>query len=113
MPVLEELAVELDRRARQVDATGDRLVREAATALWSSVAADAFRAQVARRRAECADAARALQLAASGMRAFAAGAEAERRRLEHLAELATDAIGALGVPGGLGALGAIGRAVGL
>ncbi len=88
MSGLEELAVELDRRARRVDAVGEQLVREAADALWTSVAADAFRAQVQGRRAQCHHAAVALQAAATGMRGYASAAEAERARLARAAETA-------------------------
>ncbi len=68
---LDELAVRLDRRAEEVLGLGDELVRKAAEALWTSVAADAFREQVVRRRDYCATVSDQLHHAAHEMRSHA------------------------------------------
>lgn len=81
MPDLDGLARELEQRAARVERIGDELVHAAAVALWSSVAADAFRAQVARRRRDCGQVADTLRSAASAVRHFSQDAEAEKARL--------------------------------
>jgi hypothetical protein len=90
---LDSIAAELDQRALRIEATGARLVHEAATAIWTSIAADAFRAQVGRRRDECGSAARSLRVAAADVRSFAAQVEEEKARLRRLA-LAAEHLGA-------------------
>ena len=47
---IDEIAFELDQRAVQVEMAGAQLVRAAAEAIWTSIAADAFRARVDHRR---------------------------------------------------------------
>jgi len=81
---LSSLAAEFDARAARVEAIGAQLVHAAAVALWSSVAADAFRAQVARRQRQCITVADELRGIGSAVRRFAANAEAEKRRIERL-----------------------------
>lgn len=88
MSDLEGLARELELRARQTQLIGDQLVRAAAIAIWTSVAADAFRAQVSRRRRDIAEVAGMLRSAASSTRQFARDAEAEKARLRRLEETA-------------------------
>ena len=58
MADLEGVARELDQRAVQVELASGQLVRAAAQAIWTSIAADAFRARVDHRRRECAHLAR-------------------------------------------------------
>jgi hypothetical protein len=81
---LDGLARELEQRARNVELIGDQLVHAAAIALWTSVAADAFRAQVERRRGDCGDVATLLRSAAAAVRQFGSDAAAERARLGRL-----------------------------
>ena len=88
MSDLGGLAAELEQRATSVELIGDQLVHVAAIAIWSSVAADAFRAQVDRRRSECGDVASMLRSAASAVRHFAAEVEAEKERLRRIEEAA-------------------------
>ena len=88
---LDDVAGELAARATQVEAAGDQLIRAAAAAIWTSEAADAFRAEVAHRNGRCADVAAALRAAASGVRAYADAVAAEKALLAHLAQLATQA----------------------
>jgi uncharacterized protein YukE len=87
MESLDDVAAELGVRAAQVEAAGDQLVRAAASAIWTSVGADAFRAQVIRRRDRCEEIARALRSAASSVRAHADDVAAERARLARVARL--------------------------
>jgi hypothetical protein len=84
MADLDRLARELQQRADAVQLIGDRLVHEAAVALWTSVAADAFRASVARRHHDCDEAAGLLRAAAGSVRRFRADAQVERARLARL-----------------------------
>jgi hypothetical protein len=104
MADLDALARELEQRANAVRLIGDRLAHEAAVALWTSVAADAFRASVARRRTDCGDVAEMLHAAAGSVRRFGLDAQAERARLARLeraavhgalkgAEVAAQAVG--------------------
>ena len=95
MPELDEIADELDRRARLVARTGDRLVHEAAAALWTSAAADAFRALVDRRRDGYSTAADGLARAALEARHFAVAVAAEKARLRALAAMPDHAVSAL------------------
>jgi hypothetical protein len=76
---VERAADELVRCASRVAAEGVRLERDAATCVWHAGAADAFRAQMARRRLRCdevaaelADAARRLHQHADVVRRTAA-----------------------------------------
>jgi hypothetical protein len=83
---LRVIAAELRERSVRVEAIGDQLVVAASQALWTSIAADAFRARVARRRTECAHAAGLLRSAAGAIDAFdleVAAVEARLRRMEH------------------------------
>ncbi|MGH7108056.1 MAG: hypothetical protein ACREFT_16290 [Acetobacteraceae bacterium] len=93
---LEGLARELDQIADRVESIGDHLVHAAAVAVWTSIAADAFRAQVARRRRDCGEVAGMLRHAAGAVRRFAGDVAAEKARLLRLAEEA-----ARGVEGGI------------
>jgi hypothetical protein len=81
---LDVIARELDQRATQVESAGAQLVRAAAEAIWTSIAADAFRAQVDRRDRECAQVAYSLRAAAHDVRRFAGDVAAERARLRRL-----------------------------
>jgi uncharacterized protein YukE len=81
---LEVIARELDQRATQVESAGAQLARGAAEAIWTSIAADAFRAQVDRRDRECAQVADSLRVAAHDVRRFADDVAAERARLRRL-----------------------------
>ena len=84
MADLDAIACELERRAAAVQLIGDRLVHEAAIAVWTSVAADAFRASVASRHRDCSDVAELLRAAAVRVRRFGLDAQAERARLARL-----------------------------
>jgi len=93
---LDDIARELDRRALQVEAAGAQLVTAAANALWTSIAADAFRARVDHRNHECARLADVLRTGGQTVRSFADAVAAEKARLrrlelaaEHFAVLAT------------------------
>jgi len=86
---LESVARELDQRAVQVELASGQLVRAAAQAVWTSIAADAFRARVDHRRRECAHLAEMLRDAATDVRRFGAAASAEKERLRRL-ELAAE-----------------------
>lgn len=92
MSDIEALAGELDARARRIELIGDQLVHAAAVALWTSVAADAFRAQVARRHRDIAGVAARLRSAAATARYFARDVEAEKARLRKLEEAALHGI---------------------
>jgi hypothetical protein len=81
---LEVIARELDQRATQVESAGAQLVRAAAEAIWTSIAADAFRAQVDGRHRECAHVAGCLRAAAHDVRRFSDDVTAERARLRRL-----------------------------
>jgi uncharacterized protein YukE len=91
---LDGLAAELGQRAAQVEAAGDQLTRAAAVAIWTSVAADAFHAQVGRRSEQCADIAASLRSAAAAVRAYADAVDVELARLARLARLAEAGVGA-------------------
>ena len=84
MADLDAIACELERRAAAVQLIGDRLVHEAAAALWTSVAADAFRATVAGRHRDCGEVAELLRAAAARVRRFGLDAQAEQARLARL-----------------------------
>ena len=89
MSDIEAIAHELAQRATQVEIAGDQLVQAAAEAIWTSIAADAFRAQVAGRRRECDHVADVLRAAARDVLRFADGVGAEKARLRRL-ELAAE-----------------------
>lgn len=93
MSGLDALAGELEQRARHVEAIGDELVHAAAVAIWTSVAADAFRAHIARRRRDCADVAGMLRSASSAVRHFAHDVEAEKARLHRLEQAVAHGVG--------------------
>ena len=84
MADLESVARELDQRAVQVELASGQLVRAAAQAIWTSIAADAFRARVDHRRRECAHLAEMLRDAAVDVRRYGAAASAEKERLRRL-----------------------------
>lgn len=88
MADLDTLARELHQRADAVQLIGDRLVHEAAVALWTSIAADAFRASVARRHRDCGEVADLLRAAAGSVLRFGRDAQAERARLARLEQAA-------------------------
>jgi uncharacterized protein YukE len=107
---IEAIAHELGQRATQVEMAGGQLVQAAAEAVWTSIAADAFRAQVAGRRRECEHVADVLRAAARDVLRFAddVGAEKARlRRLELAAEYAAHAaeVAATGVARAAGFVG--------
>jgi hypothetical protein len=94
---IEAIAHELSQRATQVEIAGGQLVQAAAEAIWTSMAADAFRAQVNGRQRECEHLAEMLRAAARDVLRFSddVGAEkAKLRRLELAAEHAAHAAGA-------------------
>ena len=93
MSSLDALAGDLEQHARRVEATGEQLMHAAAIAIWTSVAADAFRAQVARRRRDCSAAAEMLRSAASAVRHFAHDVEAEKARLRHIEQVVAHGAG--------------------
>jgi uncharacterized protein YukE len=96
---IDDIARELDHRARHIEFAGAQLVKAASEALWTSIAADAFRARVDHRNRECARLADALRTAGRSVRAFSDAVAAEKarlRRLELLAEQVVSA-GAAGV----------------
>jgi len=86
---IDEIALELSQRAVQVEMAGAQLVRAAADAIWTSIAADAFRARVDRRRRQCADVADLLRGAAQTVFRYADEVVAEKARLRRL-ELAAE-----------------------
>jgi anti-sigma-K factor RskA len=90
---LDALADELRRRARQVEAIGDELVHAAAVAIWTSVAADAFRAHLSRRRRDCSHVAGLLRSASSAVNHFSHDAELEKARLRHLEQTVAHDVG--------------------
>lgn len=111
MADLDAIAYELERRAAAVQLIGDRLVHEAAAALWTSVAADAFRATVASRHRDCGEVAELLRAAAERVRHFGLDAQAEQARLARLERAALQ--GAMhGALHALHGAGAVARSVG-
>jgi hypothetical protein len=83
------IAHELSQRATQVEVAGGQLVQAAAEAIWTSTAADAFRAQVDGRRRECEHLADMLRAAARDVLRFSDDVGAEKARLRRL-ELAAE-----------------------
>jgi chromosome segregation ATPase len=97
---LDAIAQELDQRALQVASASAQLVRAAAEALWTSTAADAFRARVGRRDAECLRLAAELRGAARTVSHYSDDVSAEKARLRRL-ELEAEQLAvrlAVGVP---------------
>jgi uncharacterized protein YukE len=95
---LDDIARELDQRALQVEAAGAQLVTAAANALWTSIAADAFRARVDHRNRECARLADVLRTVGRTVRSFSdavAGEKARLRRLELAAEHVVSVVAAV------------------
>ena len=92
MSDIDAVADELDRRAQQVESVGTQLVRAAAEAIWTSIAADAFRARVDKRHHECLTAADLLRIAAQRARTFSADVAAEKARLRRIAMAAEHAV---------------------
>jgi uncharacterized protein YukE len=86
---LDDIARELDQRALQVEAAGAQLMTAAANALWTSIAADAFRSRVDDRNRECARLADVLRTAGRTVRSFSDAVSAEKARLRRL-ELAAE-----------------------
>jgi len=86
---IEAIAFELQQRAVQVERAGAQLVQAAAEAVWTSIAADAFRAQVDHRRRECEHAADVLRGAARDVVRFSSDVTAEKARLRRI-ELAAE-----------------------
>ena len=95
MSSLDALAAELEQRARRVEAIGDELVHAAAVAVWTSVAAEAFRAHVARRRRDCSSVAGMLRSASSAVRRFSDDAEMEKARLRRLEHAVVHGVGSV------------------
>jgi EspA/EspE family len=86
---IDEIGLELDQRAVQVEMAGAQLVRAAAEAIWTSIAADAFRARVDHRRQQFGAVADLLRDAAQSVFRYSDEVAAEKarlRRLEHAAE---------------------------
>jgi hypothetical protein len=86
---MDEIGFELDQRAAQIEMAGAQLVRAAAEAIWTSIAADAFRARVDRRRRQFADVADLLRGAAQSVFRYSDEVVAEKARLRRL-ELAAE-----------------------
>jgi len=86
---IDELGLELDQRAVQVEMAGAQLVRAAAEAIWTSIAADAFRARVDHRRRQFGAVADLLRGAAQTVFRYSDEVAAEKARLRRL-ELAAE-----------------------
>jgi len=86
---IDEIAVELGQRATQVELAGSQLVQAAAEAIWTSIAADAFRARLARRHQQFGAVADLLRSAAHAVARYSSEVDAERARLRRL-ELAAE-----------------------
>jgi len=86
---IDEIALELDQRAVQVEMAGAQLVRAAAEAIWTSIAADAFRARVDHRRQQFGEVADLLRGAAQTVFRYSDEVAAEKARLRRL-ELAAE-----------------------
>jgi hypothetical protein len=92
MESLDDVSAELRRRAAQIEAAGEQLAAAAALAIWTSIGADAFRAQVADRRHNCVDLGASLRAAASVVGSYSDAVTEERRRLARLANIAGEVI---------------------
>jgi hypothetical protein len=100
---IEEIGLELNLRAAQVEMAGAQLVRAAAEAIWTSIAADAFRTRVDHRRQQFGAVADLLRGAAQTVFRYADDVDAEKARLRRL-ELAAEHVVVRGA-------GAVGRVV--
>ncbi|HEY0868832.1 MAG TPA: hypothetical protein VGD55_00395 [Acidothermaceae bacterium] len=98
MADIDGIAQELGQRAVQVEMAGAQLVQAAAAAVWTSIAADAFRAQVDHRRRECERVAAVLRGAAHDVLHFSSDVTAEKARLRRL-ELAAEHAAAAALSG--------------
>jgi hypothetical protein len=81
---IEEIGLELNQRAVQVEMAGAQLVRAAAEAIWTSIAADAFRTRVDHRRHQFGAVADLLRGAAQSVFRYSDDVEAEQARLRKL-----------------------------
>jgi uncharacterized protein YukE len=97
---IEAIAGELNQRATHVEMAGSALVQAAAEAVWTSLAADAFRAQVDHRRRECEHAADVLRHAARDVLRFSGDVAAEKARLRRLELAAEHAVAVAAVDAG-------------
>ncbi len=86
---IDEIGLELSQRAVQVEMAGAQLVVAAAEAIWTSIAADAFRARVDHRRRQFGDVADLLRGAAQTVFRYSEEVDAEKARLRRL-ELAAE-----------------------
>jgi hypothetical protein len=91
---IDAIAQELGQRAVQVEMASAQLVQAAAEAVWTSIAADAFRAQVDHRRRECEHVADVLRGAAHDVLRFSSDVTAEKARLRRLEQAAEHAAAA-------------------
>jgi len=91
---IDAIALELGKRAVQVEIASAQLVQAAAEAVWTSIAADAFRAQVDHRRRECEHVADVLRGAAHDVLRFSSDVTAEKVRLRRLEQAAEHAAAA-------------------
>ena len=86
---IDEIGIELSQRAAQVELAGAQLVQAAAEAIWTSIAADAFRERVARRHQQFGAVADLLRGAAQAVVRYSNEVDAEKARLRRL-ELAVE-----------------------
>lgn len=89
---IDEIGVELSQRAAQVELAGAQLVQAAAEAIWTSIAADAFRARVDRRRQQFGAVADLLRGAAQTVVRYSDEVAAEKARLRRLEVAAEHAV---------------------
>ncbi|HEY3923910.1 MAG TPA: hypothetical protein VGL75_05050 [Acidothermaceae bacterium] len=89
MSDIEEIGLELNLRAAQVEMAGAQLVQAAAQAIWTSIAADAFRTRVDHRRQQFGAVADLLRGAAQTVFRYSDDVDAEKARLRKL-ELAAE-----------------------
>ncbi len=89
---IDEIGVELRQRAVQVELAGAQLVQAAAEAIWTSIAADAFRARVDRRRQQFGAVADLLRGASQTVVRYSDDVDAEKARLRRLEVAAEQAV---------------------
>ena len=89
---IDEVGSELCQRATQVELAGTQLVQAAAEAIWTSIAADAFRARVDHRRRQFGDVADLLRSAAQTVFRYSDEVDAEKARLRRLEVAAEHAV---------------------
>lgn len=89
---IEEMGLELNQRAVQVEMAGAQLVQAAAEAIWTSIAADAFRTRVDRRRQQFGAVADLLRGAAQTVFRYSDDVEAEKARLRRLEQAVEHAV---------------------